>query len=34
MVEIKRVNGEFADGAFKCDAAVQWLSSVIAHTLL
>jgi hypothetical protein len=34
VVEIKRVDGKFADGAFKRDAAVQRLGGVIAHSLL
>jgi hypothetical protein len=31
VVEIKRVDREFADGAFEGDAAIQGLGSVVAH---
>ncbi len=33
-IEIKRMNSKLADQAFERDAAVRWLSSVIAHSSL
>jgi hypothetical protein len=34
VIELKRVNSEFADGTFERNAAVQGLGSVIAHNSL
>ena len=34
VIEVKRVYAEFADGAFKRDAAVQRLGGVVAHSFI